>query len=73
MSSDLPGRLTGTLALAALSLGLLGATVTACSVTGPDHFQQDSTRGTDTTDQTRSLGYADGSQIPLVLTGESAG
>lgn len=73
MNSDLPRRITGTLALVALSLGLLGATVTACSVTGPDHFHQDSTRGTDSTNQAQSLGYTDGSEIPLVLTGESAG
>lgn len=46
---------TSLLAAVALAIGLVGASATACDLTQPSHFQQDSTRNADSTDRQASL------------------
>lgn len=52
-------RSTGVMAAVALAIGLVGASLTACDLTSPNHFQTDSTRGADSTDRQASLDAAE--------------
>lgn len=53
--TSLTKRTTGYLAAAAVAIGLIGASVSACDLTSPSHFHSDSTRGADSTDRQASL------------------
>jgi hypothetical protein len=58
MDRDMTTRTVGVLGAVALAVGLAGASVSACDLTSPGHFQQDSTRGSDSSDAQNSLSAA---------------
>ena len=55
MNRKLSGTKIGILGAVALSVGLLGAGVTACDLTQPNRFQQDSTPQGDSSNNTASI------------------
>ncbi len=55
MDHDVTTRTVGVLGAVALAVGLAGASVSACNLTSPAHFHQDSTRGADSGDAQNSL------------------
>lgn len=55
MDHDVSSRTVGVLGAVALVVGLAGASVSACELTSPGHFQQDSNRNSDSSEAQNSL------------------
>lgn len=70
---ELSGRKLGILGVVAVTAGLLGAGVTACDLTQPNHFPGDSTSERDTSNSTNSLSSATVEDAPMFLTDGAAG
>lgn len=70
---ELTARNLGTLGVVAVTVGLLGAGITACDLTQPNHFRGDSTARSDSNNATNSLSAASVEDVPVFLTDDAAG
>lgn len=57
--TNLTTRTTGVLAAVAMAVGLAGVTVSACSLTSPNRFQNDTSMNSDSAPGAERLGAAD--------------
>lgn len=71
--TELSGRKLGTLGVLAVTAGLLGAGVTGCDLTQPNHFKGDSSSRSDSNNSTNSLSAATVDDVPVFLTDGAAG